>query len=326
MAKASLWDRAGALVQRVSRANRRCSADGYPSLDAGGIEAWLGDVLSEFARLGEVGAIVPVAHGAAAAILRDGALAAAPMDYEFEPNPELRESYLRQRDDFSLTGSPAMGLALNLGLQLHCLEALRPGIMSGDAAILTWPQYWAWVLSGVAASEVTSLGSHTDLWCPNRRAPSQMAERRGWAARLAPMRRAGEVLGPITPEWAQRTGLAADVQVHVGLHDSNAALHAARGFPEIAQDDATITSTGTWFVTMRSLGRNGAFDVGALPADRNCLVNIDTEGRPAPTALFMGGREIELLGGEDIDAPVRQAPMMAVLGSVIARDIMVLPT
>jgi sugar (pentulose or hexulose) kinase len=326
MAKASLWDDAGALVRRVVRPNARGFSDEYPALDAVGIEVWFGEVLKEFAGLGRVGAIIPVAHGAAAAIIRGGALAAPPMDYEYEPSQDHREAYQRQRDAFWHTGSPAMGLALNLGQQLHCLEAIRPDLLTGDAVILPWPQYWAWVLSGVAASEVTSLGSHTDLWSPVRGVASDMAVRRGWAARLAPLREARDVLGPISRDWAERTGLPGDVQVYTGLHDSNAALHAARGFPEIADQDATVISTGTWFVSMRSLGLGGAFELQMLPDDRNCLVNVDTEGRPAPTALFMGGREIELLGGADIDAPERQNPMIAAIQALVSQSIAVMPT
>jgi sugar (pentulose or hexulose) kinase len=153
-----------------------------------------------------------------------------------------------------------------------------------------------------------------------------MAVRRGWAARLAPLREARDALGPITRNWAKRTGLPDDVQVYAGLHDSNAALYAARGFPEIADQDATVISTGTWFVSMRSLGSRRAFDMQTLPDARNCLVNVDTEGRPAPTALFMGGREIELLGDADIDAPERQSSMMAAIQAVVSQDIMVTPT
>lgn len=326
MAKASLWDEVGALVRRIVRPNARCLSDDYPALDAAGIEVWLGDVLKQFAGLGRIGAIVPVAHGAAAAIIRHGALAAPPMDYEYEPSQEHREAYQRQRDAFSHTGSPAMGLALNLGQQLHCLEVIRPDLLTGDSVILPWAQYWAWVLSGVAASEVTSLGSHTDLLSPARGGASDMAVRRGWAARLAPLREARDVLGPISPDWAKRTGLPGDVQVYTGLHDSNAALHAARGFSEIAEKGAAVISTGTWFVSMRSLGSDRTFDLETLPGDRNCLINVDTEGRPAPTALFMGGREIELLGGADIDAPERQHLMMAAIQTVVNQGIMVLPT
>lgn len=326
MAKASLWDGAGRLVQRLVRPNARGSSREYPALDAAGIEIWLGEALKQFAGMGPIGAIIPVAHGAAAAIIRDGALAAAPMDYEYEPPQKEREAYQRQRDGFSHTGSPAMGLALNLGQQLHCLEAIQPDLLVGDAAILPWAQYWAWVLSGVAASEVTSLGSHTDLWSPARCGASDMALRRGWAARLAPLRAASDALGPISRDWAKRTGLASDVQVYVGLHDSNAALYAARGFAEIADQDATVISTGTWFVSMRSLGSGSAFDLQKLPEDRNCLVNVDIKGRPAPTALFMGGREIDLLGGAGIDAPERQDSMIAAIAAVVSKDIAVTPT
>ncbi len=326
MAKASLWDASGRLLRRAMRPNARVLSVEYPALDAAGIEIWLGEVLKDFAGLGRIGAIIPVAHGAAAAIVRDGVLAMPPMDYEYESSQEDREAYQRQRDAFSHTGSPAMGLALNLGQQLHCLEAMRPNLLTGDAMILPWPQYWAWVLSGVAACEVTSLGSHTDLWSPARGGASDMAVRRGWAARLAPMRKARDVLGPISRDWAKRTGLPDDAQVYAGLHDSNAALHAARGFPEIADKDATVISTGTWFVSMRSFGADSAFELETLPDNRNCLINVDTEGRPAPTALFMGGREIELLGGADIDAPECQNPMMAAIQAVVNQDTMVLPT
>lgn len=326
MTKASLWDARGALVRRVLRANARCLADEYPVLDAAGIEVWLVEVLKQFARLGSIGAIIPVAHGAAAAIVRDGVLALPPMDYEYEPAHEQREGYQSQRDPFSHSGSPRMGMALNLGQQLHCLASIHPNLLTGDAMILPWPQYWAWVLSGIAASEVSSLGSHTDLWSPAQGGASNMALRRGWAARLAPLRKAGDVLGPITTDWVARTGLPGDVQVYTGLHDSNAALHAARGFPEIADRDATVISTGTWFVSMRALGAEGVFDPETLPGQRNCLVNIDPEGRPAPTALFMGGREIEILGAADIDAPQHQQAMMAAVAAVVTQGAMVLPT
>lgn len=327
MAKLSLWDEAGGLVARETRANARLvSAAGYPALDAAGIEAWLGETLSKFARLGDVGAIIPVGHGAAAAVIRDGALAAAPMDYEYEPPAEWRADYVRQRDGFEETGSPPMGLSLNLGLQLHCLERLQPGLLDAGAQILPWAQYWAWVLSGVAAGEVTSWGCHTDLWSPARRGPSEMCVRRGWASRFAPLRGAQEQLAPLSPTWVARTGLAPDVAVHVGLHDSNASLHAARAWPQIAAHDATVISTGTWFVSMRSLGPRSEIDLAKLPNGRGVLVNVDASGRPVPTAGFMGGREIELSGAPALDAPEHQQDLLAALATVVRAEAMLAPT
>lgn len=297
-AKASLWDAAGVLLARVSRANSPQQADGYRALDVVGIEAWLMESLREFARQTRIARIVPVGHGAAAAVIEDDRLFAAPMDYEGEVTAVERAQYEEERDAFALTGSPALPCGLNLGVQLHRLEKLHGPLPQG-AVIVPWPQYWAWKLCGIAASEVSSLGCHTDLWRPLSRTFSALAVRRGWAARMAPLRTAGEPLGTITAEVAQRTGLPRECSVLCGLHDSNAALLAARGHREIADHDATVLSTGTWFVAMRSAAGIAPVDASTLPETRDCLLNVDVSGRPVPSVRFMGGREAELIGGID---------------------------
>ncbi|MFY1005243.1 hypothetical protein ACNF5F_27930, partial [Escherichia coli] len=63
-------------------------------------------------------------------------------------------------------------------------------------------QYWAWFLTGNALSEVTSLGCHSDLWCPQEADFSPMARRLGWAERFAPLARAGDTVGTLRPEIA----------------------------------------------------------------------------------------------------------------------------
>ncbi len=329
LTKLSLWTREGVLVARETRPNQRVDAGPYAALDAEGVEAWAVEVLSGFTAHGRISAIVPVAHGAAVAVLRDGRLACPSPDYEAAPPPDLRAVYDADRDAFAETGSPGLPDGLNAAIQLAWLERLHPGLLDDGATILTWAQYWAWRLSGVAATEVTSLGCHSDLWRPMAAAPSGLAAARGWARRLAPLRRADEVLGAITPDWAARTGLPADVQVHCGLHDSNAALLAARGFAEIAGEEATVLSTGTWFVAMRSPGRNASMDIARLSESRDCLVNVDAYGVPTPSARFMGGREIEILSGVDarrIDIKPDQPALLAATPEVVAARAMVLPT
>ena len=298
-AKVSLWDPSNRLVERNVRSNKpQRSASGYQALDVDGIDAWLVDSLAAFARLGPVARIVTVGHGAAAALVRDNTLFLDPVDYENEVPVSERAAYDAQRDSFSATGSPALPQGLNLGVQLHLLEKTL-GPLPNDVIIVPWPQYWAWRFSGVAASEVTSLGCHTDLWRPAEKTFSELAVRRGWAARMAPLRSAGASLGTITPEFAATTGLNKDCQVLCGLHDSNAALQAARGHREIAANEATVLSTGTWFVAMRSLGKDAQFDMEQLEEARDCLVNDDLMARPTPSARFMGGRELELIAGID---------------------------
>jgi sugar (pentulose or hexulose) kinase len=326
--KATLWNEAGMCVDRRSRPNQQPNSGGGLTLDAAGIERWLERTLKEFATLGAVSAIVPVAHGAGAALIQNGRLLCAPVDYEWPGVARERTAYDKQRDPFVATGSPTLPAGLNLGMQIHWLESLRSGNYC-SAQILPWAQYWAWLLSGVATSEVTSLGCHTDLWRPYDRAPSELAIRRGWAERLAPLTPAGAVLGELTPEWVKRTGLSGRVKIHCGLHDSNAALLAARSHHEIEEHDTTVLSTGTWFVAMRSPLKTDLVRIPELQEFRDCLVNVDVSGVPVPSSRFMGGREIEILVGKDIrdrDAHITDTTRLESAIRAIDHGEMILPS
>jgi len=328
ISKLTLWGGDGELLAREKRANARLQGPGYAALDVDGIQSWLFATLAKFGRQANIRAIIPVAHGASAAIVRNNELVLPPMDYESPIPADERRRYDAQRDRFSTTGSPALPDGLNLGAQLHHLETIQPGSLD-DAEILLWPQYWAWLLSGVAASEITSLGCHTDLWLPIEERPSDLADARCWGKKLPPLRRASEALGPIRPAIATSTGLPTDAQVYCGLHDSNAALIAARGFSEIGDFESTVLSTGTWFVAMRTPAPGTQVDLETLPEGRDCLINIDALGRPVSSARFMGGRELETLTGIDtrrIDITPDQPTLVAALPTVISSGTMVLPT
>jgi sugar (pentulose or hexulose) kinase len=323
LTKATLWDDGGKLRARHYRLNPSVAADGYRALDAEGIEQWLLGVFTDFAVRGPVRTIIPVAHGAAAALIRHGELRCLPVDYEWPGAAVDRSSYDKQRDPFMATGSPALPGGLNLGLQLHWLESLRVSDLR-TCVIVPWAQYWAWVLSGVAVSEVTSLGCHTDLLRPYHHAPSMLTLRRGWMERLAPIAAAHSVLGELRPSWAARTGLSPNVDVLCGLHDSNAALLAIRSRPDLRGCDTTVLSTGTWFIAMRSVAPNRSMTVDQLPEHRDCLVNVDVDGAPVPSSRFMGGREIDILTrGKPSSA---SAPSVESAVRAVEANAMALPT
>jgi sugar (pentulose or hexulose) kinase len=328
LTKASLWSPSGMLIERRCRPNARPDVGGYLSLDAPGIEKWLETTLRDFARMERVGHIIPVAHGAAAALIRAGELHAPPLDYEYPIPAAIHREYDEQREPFLLTGSPALPAGLNLGAQLHFLERAQPELWRGGPTVLPWAQYWSWRLSGCAVSEVTSLGCHTDLWYPLAASYSRRALERGWAARFAPLARADAVVGPISAEWIERSGLPGDVAVLCGLHDSNAALMAARAAAGAQGGDMTVLSTGTWFVAMRTPSSARFTELAGLPVDRDCLVNVDLNGKPVPSARFMGGREIEILmGGEGRRAETKtDEDLVAAAAAVIANGAMILPT
>jgi len=313
------------MLDRQVRPNEAVEREGVRYLDTEGIRDWLGRTLGRY-RDHPVAFIVPVGHGAGVAVLRDDQLASAPLDYEQEVPAAVVADYRAERDAFTLTGSPALPCGLNLGAQLAWLEARDPTAFDG-ATLVPWAQCWAWWLSGVAVSEATSLGCHSDLWTPGHGRFSPLAERRGWARKFAPLARAGDVIGTLRPALAEATGLSATIQVLAGLHDSNAALLAARGFDEIAQKEATVLSTGTWFIAMRLADEVVA--LSELPEARDCLVNVDAYGRPVPSARFMGGREIESVIGLDtrrVDIKPDQPALLAAVPALLVSGAMLLPT
>jgi sugar (pentulose or hexulose) kinase len=322
--KLSLWSQDGRCIDRVSYTNKpQCGSD-YKQLDFLGVAKWLLETLPRFADQ-NVQAIIPIAHGAALVGIQDDRVTVPPMDYEQQiPEPVVQE-YRVLRDSFAVSGSPALPGGLNMGTQLYWIErALNVNV--GEVTFIPYAQYWAWVLSGELRSEVTSLGCHTDLWSPAMNIFSPTAQRLGWASRFAPMADAGEIAGTLRPSLAQQSGLSPTVRVHVGIHDSNAALAAARGYAEIADHEATVLSTGTWFVAMRSPQETVEF--GTLAEMRDCLVNVDVNRQPVPSARFMGGREIERLIGVDggqLDDPAGQAAQIAAVDSVVTAGAMVLP-
>jgi len=314
--KLSLMDRQGAVLAARSRVNARPVLDARLDLDASGMEEWLVHHLREFAKLATVGAIVPVAHGATAAFVSEDCLLVPVLDYETEIPPDIAEQYDRERDPFEETCSPRLPQGLNLGAQLFWQERLYPS--ASRANILLWPQFWAWRLCGERAAEVSSLGCHTDLWRPTDQRYSALAQQHGWDRRLGAIRPASAILGTLRPEIAAATGLRRSCEVLCGVHDSNAALNAARGIADLGGAPFVLVSTGTWFVAMQS----GAPAFPELDQQRDTLANVDIEGHAVPSVRFMGGREYAAILGDAIGT----TPTLGDAERLVAREVMTRPS
>ena len=285
-------------------------------LDIGEAEQWL---LAELARAPErerIADIVPVAHGAAAALLDAVGNTLLVPDYEDTAFERTRAKYAQQRDPFAMTLSPQLPRGLNLGAQLHFVESDLPELWRRVAHIVPLPQYFAERLCGVMASEVTSLGAHTDLWLPREREFAPMVRRRGWDRLLAPLRRADEALGCVSPALARSTGLDPSCRVLCGIHDSNAAF-LGHTMQRPADPSIALVSSGTWTIVMAR-----GIDPERLDEGRDMLANVDAFGTPVGTIRFMGGREYAAICGEHA---VGRQPDAGAVGSVVARGWMALP-
>lgn len=314
-AKVALVDLAGMAEIAVRKTSNRVRADGaYPHHDVERLWEFILESLFVLNREVKIETISVTTHGATAALLgRKGQLALPVLDYEHDGPCSSMGDYHAARPAFSETGSPPLPLGLNLGAQIFWQQRAFPDAFARVEHILTYPQYWAFRLSGVQATEATSLGCHTDLWDPATGDFSSMVDRLGWRRLMAPVRRAGDRLGPILPDIAIRTGLAPDVPILCGIHDSNASLlpHLLLREPPFA-----VVSTGTWVVIMAPEG-----EMESLDPRRDTLINVGALGRPVPSARFMGGREYA-----SITEGLPEAWSEADIEHVLAKRLMLLPS
>jgi sugar (pentulose or hexulose) kinase len=307
----------GQEVWSARRANQIVRGPGGRELDVVSIEAWLLDSLRAAPHRERVEVIVPIAHGAAAVLIgHDGEVLAAP-DYEDAAFDDVAAEYAALRDPYSQTFSPHLPQGLNLGRQLFYLQERRPELYARAAHVLVYPQYWAWRLSGVLSTEVTSLGAHTDLWRPHEAAYSALARARGWAALMPPLRRATERLGTLRASVATATGLDATCEVACGIHDSNASY--LRFLLDREREAFTVVSSGTWTIVMANCG-----DLTRLREERDMLANVNAFGAPIATARYMGGREYETIAcGAGRAAAL---PTVSAIGDILARGAIALPS
>jgi sugar (pentulose or hexulose) kinase len=304
---------AAAEVWSTRRANAVIDTELGRELDVHGIERWLLDALRNAPHRDRIVCFVPIAHGAAAVLLdASGSVLAAP-DYEDRRHEGMNAQYARQRDAFADTYSPSLPLGLNLGRQLFLLQHARAELFGRAAHLLLYPQYWAWRLSGAFASEVTSLGCHTDLWRPREAACSDLANRQGWTQLLPPRRAANDRVGALAAHISAASGIDPQCAVTCGIHDSNASY--LKFLIGREHTPCTVVSSGTWTVVMANGG-----NLDRLREERDMLANVDAFGSPVPTARYMGGREYEAI------AKTNEPPTIAGLIEVIRGGAMALPS
>jgi sugar (pentulose or hexulose) kinase len=260
----------------------------YPHFDMEGQWNFVRASLKDFNASDPFDAMSITTHGASAALVRqDGSLALPVLDYEHDGPDRITAEYDAVRPPFSETFSPRLRIGLNLGAQIFWQQKCFPNEFAEAAHILPPPQYWAMRLTGVAASEATSLGAHTDLWQPTKADFSSLVTHQGWRELFPPLRSAFDVLGTLRPEIAKEIGIERPIPVSCGIHDSNASL-----LPHLMARTSpfSVVSTGTWVIIFSA----GA-SLDKLDPSRDCLANVDAFARPVASARFMGGREYEMI-------------------------------
>jgi sugar (pentulose or hexulose) kinase len=144
-------------------------------------------------------------------------------------------------------------------------------------------------LTGLIGAEGTYIGCHTYLWNQLKNQLSSVVHDLGIAPLMsAKLNNSWDVLGTITADFAQKTGLPPTTIVTMGIHDSNSSL-----LPHFAKKGETgfvLNSTGTWCVIMNPVEK-----YGFAPDELGKVVffNISAFRKPVKTAIFLGGQEFE---------------------------------
>ncbi len=312
--KIGVADANGTALEALATPNPVRPGPPYRHHDLAALEEWVLDALARLGRRHAITAIVPCGHGSGG-VLVDAAGPILPMiDYEDEPPPEVTRRYRALAGDYRQRGSNIMLGATHLARQMLWLESVWPGAFTHARHFLGLPQYWAWRLSGVAASECSVLGAQSHLWSVREACFAPIVAARGWQRLLPPLQPAWATLGPLRPELALRTGLPRATRVLCGAHDSsvNFYRYQAAGLAGL-----TVVSTGTWLVAL-----SDAADLDALDERRGMTCNADPAGHPLAGALCMGGREFAAVAGAD--APDRPADA-ATVARLVARNTLALP-
>ena len=309
--KAVLFDADLKLVAERKLASQHVEGKTYKEIDPAPFEAFLKGALPELDALLPVDCIVPCAHGAAQALLRDDHTLAFPvMDYMSAPPADVVADYRSVQPPFSEVYCPLLPVALTNALQLFWMQRIDPTAFASATTFVPWAEYWGLVLSGVAACEISSMGCQTQLVDVNTGDASSLAKSQGWDRLYAPHRKAWDVLGPCLPQF----GLGRPVPVLAGIHDSNANYlrYLAAGL-----SDFTLLSTGTWSICF-----NSAADIAKLVPEKDTNTNTDVFGRPVGCSRFFAGKELELVS----QGAAASAASMAVVQSLVTRGSYALPS
>jgi sugar (pentulose or hexulose) kinase len=308
----------GIVVETLSVPN--LSRPGPPWLhhDIAALNTFVLEGLAELARRHPLRDFVASGHGSGCLFTgddpdEDGTGLVLPMiDYDQPVPGEIDRAYALLPGDFAERGSVTMMGATHVARQIFWAETTEPAAFARVRQVLGLPQYWAWRLSGVAASEISILGAQSHLWNLSRGGWSQLALRCGYDRLLPALAPAGAVLGMIRPALAARYGLPM-LRIRTGAHDSSLAVFR---YQIAGLGDATTISTGTWIV---ALAPGIAGPPNKAPG---ITLNADLSGAPMTGALCMGGREYAAVAGQQ---PPDALARTDVLAGLIGRGTMALP-
>jgi sugar (pentulose or hexulose) kinase len=204
---------------------------------------------------------------------------AAPLYNYLKPYPEelkkkFYDTYGGETVFAFRTASPVLG-SLNSGMQLYRIKYQKPDLFRQIKHALHLPQYVSFLFTNKAVSDMTSIGSHTNLWDFQKNNYHEWVKQEGVDQKLPPI---------VPSDSASSVSIEnKPLVVGVGLHDSSAAL-----IPYLVNfnEPFVLISTGTWCISLNP------FNDQPLTADElnsDCLCYLQYKGKPVKASRLFAG-------------------------------------
>jgi sugar (pentulose or hexulose) kinase len=165
---------------------------------------------------------------------------------------------------------------LNSGLQLYRLKYEKPEAYGKIKWSLHLPQYLSFVVSGNLATDISSVGCHTNLWNFQKDAYHDWVYKEQLDKKFAPLYKGDKIT-----ENVQRRKF----KVGIGLHDSSAAL-----IPYLScfHENFILISTGTWCISLNPFNHS---ELTGEELKQDCLCYLSYNGQHVKASRLFAGYE-----------------------------------
>ncbi len=284
--KLLLFDEQYNLVfEETTRLDEICDEDGFPCEDVMALSNWVKLSFDSITRneAFEVKAVNFSAYGASFVYVDKNGKVLTPLYNYLKPYPRLLkdEFYNRYGGEKKLareTASPVLD-SLNSGMQVYRIKQEHAELFSKTAFALHLPQYVSFILSNYPATDITSIGCHTNLW--------NFEENRyhRWVYEEEIERCFAPVVPSDTAVFFSYNGRR--YTCGIGLHDSSAAL-----IPYIInfKEPFVLISTGTWCISLNPFNSSPLTDD---ELEKDCLCYLTYRGKPVKASRLFAGYEHE---------------------------------
>lgn len=244
------------------------------------MEEWMKTTLTDFIQGDEydIKAVNFSTYGASLAFIgEDGERLTPIYNYLKEISESIQTSLFEsnggEAEFCRKTASPALGVMLNSGIQLLWLKDQKQELYAKVSAIMHFPQYLSYVLTGEVVAESTSIGCHTFMWDYDSNNYHSWLADAGITLPI-PLANTQTIISEIAGQ---------SLPVGIGIHDSSSSLVPyIRG----SKEKFLLISTGTWCINMNPFNHT---PLTAQQLKDDCLCYMSIEQSPVKSSrLFMG--------------------------------------